>query len=45
MIVLSKKNGLMQAYGQSTTNNGARREAVLKGVWFVPHANANLFSV
>jgi hypothetical protein len=45
--VLDKKNVPMQAYGQSTINvqmfrNGAWHDAILKGVWYVPHANAIL---
>jgi len=40
----------MQAYGQTTINvqmfrNGAWHDAILKGVWYVPHTNAHLFSV
>jgi hypothetical protein len=49
-IALGKKNVLMQAYGQGTINvqmfhNGRWHDAILKNVWCVPDASANLFSV
>ena len=49
-IALGKKNVLMQAFGQGTINvqifyNGRWHDAILKNVWYVPDASANLFSV
>jgi hypothetical protein len=49
-IVLSKKNVLMQAYGQGMINvqmfhNGLWHDAILKNVWYVPDASAHLFSI
>jgi hypothetical protein len=49
-MMLSKKNVLMQAYGQGMINvqmfhNGMWHNAILKNVWYVPDASAHLFSV
>jgi hypothetical protein len=48
--VLGKKNVLMQAYGQGMINvkmfhNGMWHGATLRNIWYVPGANAHLFSV
>jgi len=50
MIVLGKKNLLIQAYGQCMINvhmfnNGMLHDAILKNVSYVPDANAHLLSV
>jgi hypothetical protein len=50
MIVLGKKNVLMQAFGQGMINvqmfhNGSWHDAVLKIVSYVTDASAHLFSV
>ena len=50
MIVLDKKNVLIQAYGQGMINaqmfhNGKWHDAILKNVGYVPDASTHLFSV
>jgi hypothetical protein len=50
MIMLGKKNVLMQAYGQGMINiqmlhNGTWQDATPKNVWYVPDASAHLFPV